>query len=341
MPAVDAEFGVRLPVAGPLAGASAIVAVATASERLGFGHVSVHDFIAWSNFQDRTHISCGSVEVVDAAGPAGPANFYESLQSLAFTAGVTKSIRLLLSVLALPYRNPIVAAKQIATLDCLSGGRLVLGIGVGASTATHNSDFELLGVPRSDKYSRTLDYFRGMQALWTHDRPAYSGRFVQFGPTQMDPKPVQRPYPPIWVGGGGPKSVAIAAEIGDGWIPPWLAPQEYPARIAELNRQAESYRRGPLTVATTMPALIAETDEEARRLAGPSLSVMTTGFAADATPEAIDRSGLIGSPGSIAKRVREYQAAGISAFELRFIYQSLDHLLDQLGMFASRVIAML
>lgn len=312
--------------------------MATHAERRGFDHVSVHDFFAWSQFQDRTHISCGSVEVVDAAGD-GPANFYESLTSLAFVAGATSTIRLLVSVLVLPYRHPVVAAKQIATLDNLSRGRLILGIGVGAARSTHNSDFELLGVPRGDKYERTLDYFRAMRALWTEDEPAYEGPFVEFAATRMDPKPVQRPYPPVWVGGAGPRSVAIAAQIGDGWIPPWLSAEAYPARIHELRTAARSLgRTDELTIATTMPVLIDRSASRARELAVPTLRVMTVGFADDATPEAIDASGLIGSPETIESRIRAYQAAGLTAFELRFIYRSVDHLIEQLDLFATEVV---
>jgi probable F420-dependent oxidoreductase len=335
-----AEFGVRLPVAGPLASREAIVATARRTEELGFDAVWVHDFIAWTRFQDQHHVSCGSVEVVEAAGEDAPPIFYESLSNLAFLAGITERVRLGVAVLCLPYRNPVVAAKQIATIDQLSGGRLILGIGVGAAATTHNQDFEVLGVSRKTKYSQTRDHLAAMVAIWTQDQPSYEGRFVTFPQTEIDPKPAQRPYPPIWVGGGGPKSVDIAAEWATGWLPPWISPEGYPARIAELTSAAAQHGRPDVdfTIATEVYASLAATDEEAQKSAARTLGVLPEGFADDATPDAIAQAGLVGSPETVAAKLRKYVDAGVGHYELKFVYHSIEHLMQQLEMFAKEVI---
>ncbi len=107
-------------------------------------------------------------------------------------------------MLCLPYRNPIIAAKQVANIDVLSNGRLILGIGTGAPKSTHNVDFEVLGVERKTKYHVTPDYLRAMKAVWTEDNPSYEGEYIGFEETEIWPKPVQKPYPPTWTGGYGP-----------------------------------------------------------------------------------------------------------------------------------------
>lgn len=333
------EFGVRLPVAGPLASRDAIVRAATEAERLGFDAVWVHDFIGWTRFQDHHHVSCGSVEAVEAAGPEAEPLFFESLTNLAFLAGITERIRLGVAVLCLPYRNPIVAAKQVANIDVLSDGRLILGIGVGAAQTTHNVDFELLGVSRKTKYAMTRDFMRAMVAVWTQDQASHEGDFVSFPPTEIYPKPAQKPYPPIWVGGGGPKSVDIAAEFATGWLPPWISPEGYPERIAELRAAAAEKGRGDVdyTIATEVYACLADTDEEAHRAAARTLGVLPEGFADDATPQAISDAGLVGSPATVADKLQRYVAAGVQHYEMKFIYRDVDDLLRQMDLFSREV----
>lgn len=334
------EFGVRAPVAGPLASVEAINRIATECESLGYDCVWVHDFIGWTKFQDRTHVSCGSLEAVEAAGEDAPPVFFESLTNLAYLAGITKTIRLGIAVLCVPYRNPIVAAKQVANIDVLSNGRLILGIGVGAAKSTHNVDFEVLGVSRVTKYDVTRDYLRAMQKIWTQDNPSHEGPHISFPETEINPKPVQKPWPPIWIGGGGPKSVDIAAEFATGWLPPWIAPDQYPARIQELKDAAAAKGRGEVDydIATEVYVSIAETSEQATSQATRTLSVLTEGFADDATPEAIAKAGLVGSPEEISEKLARYVEGGVTHYEMKFVYQSIDHLSEQLALFQERVI---
>jgi probable F420-dependent oxidoreductase len=332
------EFGVRLPVAGPLASAAAIVQTARSAEDLGYHALWVHDFIGWTRFQDRHHVSCGSVEAVEAAGDDAEPLFFESLTNLAFLAGITERVRLGVAVLCLPYRNPIVAAKQVANIDVLSGGRLILGIGVGAAQTTHNVDFELLGVSRKTKYAMTRDYLRAMIAIWTQDQAAHTGDFISFPLTELYPKPLQKPHPPIWVGGGGPKSVDIASEFASGWLPPWISPEGYPERIAELRAAADEKGRDvEFDIATEVYVCIGDSDEEAHRVAARTLGVLPEGFADDATPQAISDAGLIGSPATIADKLERYVQGGVKHYEMKFIYRDIDHLLRQMELFSREV----
>lgn len=334
------EFGIRLPVAGPLASAAAVRRISQVGEELSYDCLWVHDFIAWTKAQDRTHVSCGSLEAVEAAGEDYPPVFMESLTNLAFVAGITSRIRIGVAVLCLPYRNPIVAAKQVANIDVLSNGRLILGVGVGAAKSTHNVDFEVLGVSRADKYARTRDYLRAMIAIWTQERPSYEGPFVSFPETEFAPKPIQRPFPPIWIGGGGPKSIDIAAEFASGWLPPWIAPDQYPGKVQELREAARQYGRQDTAfdIGTEVYVSIAETSEQAQKQAVHTLGVLSEGFADDATPQAIQAAGLIGSPDEITEKLKRYVAGGVKHYEMKFVYQSVDHYAEQLQLFSERVI---
>lgn len=335
------QFGIRLPVAGPLASPEAIKRIAQHAEALGFDVVWVHDFLAWTNYQNSTHVSCASVEAVEAAGgPDAPPNFYESLTSLAFCAGITSQAKLGIAVLCLPFRNPIIAAKQVACIDSLSGGRMILGVGVGAAKSTHNVDFEVLGVSRADKYARTRDYLRAMLEIWTTDHSEYSGEFISFQSSEFFPKPAQKPYPPIWFGGGGPKSVELVAEFGSGWLPPWVSPTEYPRRIAELREAADKYGRAdtPFDIGTEVYVCVDGDAQTARNKAARTTGVLPEGFADDATPEAVEAAGLIGSAEEVRDKLARYVEAGVRCYEMKFIYHTVADYEQQLELFAEKVI---
>lgn len=331
------EFGVRLPVAGPLASPSAARDTAVLSESLGYDAVWVHDFIAWTTYQNDHHVSCGSVEALELSD--APPLFMESLTNLAYLAGVTSTIRLGVAVLCLPYRNPIVAAKQVANIDFLSDGRLILGIGTGAPKSTHNVDFEVLGVDRKTKYDVTRDYLRAMIEVWTSDNPSYEGEFVSFPETEIFPKPVQKPFPPIWAGGHGPTAVDIVAEFCTGWIPPWIGPEKYPDRIGEIRQLAESKGRGDVEfdIATEVYVSLDPDAEVALENARKTLAVLPYGFDHTATPETIAQAGLIGSPDQLSEKIASYVDAGVNHYEMKFIYHTGDHLAEQLELFAKEI----
>lgn len=326
-------------MAGPLASPAAIQRIAQASEGLGFDSVWLHDFIIWNEHLDRVHISCGSAEAVEQAGDYPPM-FFESLSTLAFVAGVTSRVRLGIAVLCVPFRNPIITAKQIATIDTLSGGRMILGIGTGAAKSVGNLDFEVLGVSRANKYGVTRDYVGAMQAVW-EGASAYSGPFVQFEEATIYPLPAQRPHPPLWLGGAGPKALAMAGEFGDGWIPGRVSVEEYPRRIAEIHEHAARSGRtlNGFTVASEIYACIGETDAVARSKAERTIETVVSrgGFGTVAAQESFASHALIGNADTLAEKVASYARAGVEHFELKFIYQSVDDLIEQLEIFSSGV----
>jgi probable F420-dependent oxidoreductase len=178
----------------------------------------------------------------------------DPLVMLTFYAALTTRIRLATGVIVLPQRQPLVLAKQLASLDALSNGRLMFGLGVGWC----EPEFQALGVPFEHRGSRGDDYLAAMRAIWTQEKPVYHGRFVTFSGVQAQPQPVQRPTPPIIVGGRAPAAFRRAVEYGHGWYGFGLD-VEQTARDLEALRQAEKrYHRpadlGKLEISITPPS---------------------------------------------------------------------------------------
>ena len=343
------RFGVRLPVAGPLASSHGIRTTAIQAEALGFDTVWVHDYIIWNKEMDRLHISCGSREAFEAAGDDFPPLFFESISNLAFIAGATSKIRIGVAVLCLPYRqDAVVTAKQIATIDTLSEGRLELGIGQGGPKIQKGIDFEVLGISRATKVTKTREYLDAMKELWTEDSPSFAGKFVSFDGATVYPKPVQQPYPPIWIGGQKEQSLNMVADYANGWLPGFLSPSQFPGAIAEVHRKLADRGRDPstLTVGTEIQIYLGETTEEARDVVRPTMSGFGDAFAgaiggfaaSDADPlQEVWNSSLIGTAADVTDEIGRYVDAGCTLFELKFIYHTIDHLLEQWQKFAEEV----
>src|SRR5215471_4630481 len=218
------RFGVPLPTFRQAASREGIVRVARLAEQLGYDGVWVSDHIVIPRteldtfahgFGDPTHI--GSL-------------IYEPLTVLAFVAACTNRIRLGTTVIILPYRNPLVTAKVLSTIDVLSGGRVTAGVGVGWMEA----EFSALGVPYQGRGALSDEYIKAMKVLWSEDRPAFHGRHVQFENIGFDPKPVQKPHIPVWIGGNSRSAIRRAARLGDAWHPTRLNVQSTHAPAASL-----------------------------------------------------------------------------------------------------------
>lgn len=347
------RFGVRIPVAGPLANPSSIAQSAREAERLGFDTIWVHDYLVWNKLLDSIHISCGSKEAfLEAVGNEDyEPIFYESITNLAFLAGVTDTIRLGIAVLCLPYREPIATAKQLAAVDTLSGGRLELGVGQGAAASTHNVEFEVMGIARDRKIGHTREVFEAMREIWTKDVANYHGKIVEFEGAQVYPKPAQKPYPPIWIGGSAEKSLEMIADYADGWLSFWISPEQFPRAIEDLFGRLETRNRNPsdFTVGTEIQVYIDDTVEKARKEVEPTMLAFeegyagTTGIFADEgeradTLQEIWNSSLIGSAESVAERINQYLESGCTAFEMKFIYHTVDHLVEQWDRFFAEVV---
>ena len=239
------KYGLAMPNRGPLAQPGHLVTLATRAEELGFHSLQIGDHIVLPNrISSRYPYAEGGVFTGAVSGEA-----FEPLTELSFLAGVTRKIRLATSVMIVPHRNPLLAAKMLATLDVLSGGRLILGIGAGWM----REEFEALGLPPFDERGAVTDeYVRAFKELWTSDNPTYDGNYCQFSDIKFLPKPVQMPHPPIWVGGENPRAIRRAAELGNGWIPigsnpdfPMGTPKQLSARMKQLASAAVRAGRDP------------------------------------------------------------------------------------------------
>ena len=178
----------------------------------------------------------------------------EQITVLAYIAGQTSKIRLVTSVMIVPNRNPLIAAKSLATLDVLSGGRLVLGVGVGWM----KEEFQALGLPPFEERGAVTDeYIRAFKVLWTEDNPSFDGNYVRFDNISFLPKPVQKPHPPIWVGGESRPAMRRTAELANGWCPlgsnstfPMASTEQLKAGLGRLAGYAQRFGRDPSEIET-------------------------------------------------------------------------------------------
>lgn len=194
-----------------------ILQVAQKADELGFDWLTIPEHIVMPQ------------EMADIMGRRYP----EALAAAAFLAGATKKIRLLTYVLVLPYRNPVLLAKQIATLDSLSGGRFTLGTASGHM----EREFDVLDVPFRERGALTDEYIRAMKELWTRREPSFHGRYIQFEGIFFEPKPAQTPHPPILVGGNSRPAMRRAANLGDGWLPWLISRQQLPGCLSYVREQ--------------------------------------------------------------------------------------------------------
>jgi probable F420-dependent oxidoreductase len=293
MPAVP-DFGTGLPaiqqiptrvrpwekdVDGPK-----ILEAARAAEAAGF---------AWVSCSDHPAVP---VSRAQAMGPT----WFDAGSTLAFVAGVTTRIRLMPHVLVLPYRHPLVVAKQYGTLDFLSGGRLILGVGSGHL----KPEFLALGANYDERGKVTDEYLRALAAAWQHDVAYFDGEFVSFRDMMVWPRPIQKPRPPFWVGGNSNAAVKRAARFADGWVPWELTPEDFAAKAAYARHLRHDTGRS-----------------DAFTLVAP------LGVAADAA----------GDP--VLREVTRWREAGATAFHVGLAAETWAQYLDRVAWFGRTVIA--
>jgi len=308
------EFGCVFPNRGPMATPANLGRVAEKAEVLSYDTVWFSDHIVIP-----TEVK--SFYPYDPSGkmPFNPSEpYWEPLTVIGYVAGRTSRLRLGTSVLILPYRNPIVTAKMLATLDVLSNGRITLGAGVGWM----EEEFKAIGL---DTYSRRGAYsdecIRIYRELWTKDNPSFQGEFHQFSDIRCEPRPVQPGGLPIWIGGHTPQAIRRVARLGDGWQPlvqrppADLPPAEMQEKIAQLRAFAQQAGRDPQRITLAMGSSIQFTDGAAT---GP-------------------RSLFTGTPAQIVETLRRYQELGIQNFRCDFPSLSIDGLLRAMERFATEV----
>jgi probable F420-dependent oxidoreductase len=193
------DFGVWIPNCRHLALPDVIRDTAVRAEQLGYDSVWVSDHVV----VPRANIRNFGETVFDP------------LVTLSVIAGTTRRVRLGTTVLIVPYRNAVVTAKMVSSLDALSGGRVVLGIGAGWVAA----ESAMLGVPFAERGAMTDEHLAAMQELWTSPEPTFSGKYTQFSGLVFEPRPVQTPHPPVWVGGHSRAALRRTAQFGAAWHP--------------------------------------------------------------------------------------------------------------------------
>ena len=288
------SFGVILPNHVSIAGPEAYRTIATRAEELGFDHVWLGDHIVMPS---RTASDYPDTETGESPfDPDQPAP--DPLATMAYLAGCTTRIKLGTFVLIVPQREPLSTAKIISTVDCMSGGRFLLGVGVG----WQEEEFLAVGVDTfRERGAVTDEYLRIYKELWTESDPEFDGRYSRFSRIKFHPKPAQKPHPPIWVGGYTRAAMRRAATLGDVWSPVGqqpqaaLEPDEMAEAIQELKDMVERAGRRRDAVEASYTASILFDP----RSAGP-------------------RRTLTGTAGEIASDVLRFQDAGVQHFVLAF-----------------------
>lgn len=193
------KVGINLINFGPGASPDSLARWAELAEALGYHLLMISDHLA----------------ITPDVAARYPAPFYDPFTGLAWLAGLTRRVELGTTVVILPYRHPLETARLAANVDRLSGGRFILGVGVGWA----RQEFEALGVPFERRGAMSNDYLAAITRLWTRDVASYDGQFVSFRNVHTAPRPVRSPHPPIWVGGPSDAALRRAARFGDAWHP--------------------------------------------------------------------------------------------------------------------------
>ena len=244
------KFGMSAPNRGPVGTAENLRALAASAEDLGYEYLTVSDHIVVPRSIDPNYPYSETGEFRWKA--EGNTDCLEQFAMVAWLAAITTRIRLLTSVIVIPHRSALFMAKSLATIDVLSNGRLTVGCGAGWM----HEEFEALNLPPFEARGRvTNEYLLAMKAAWTDLDPSFNGEFVSFNHVDVDPRPAQKPHPPLWIGGESLPAIRRAATIGDGWYPFGSNPkfrmdkiETYAARLARLHQEAEKAGRDPATI---------------------------------------------------------------------------------------------
>ncbi len=236
---------------------------------------------------------------------------FDAITVLAAFAARTQRILLGSAVLLLPLRHPTVVAKEVASLDIISNGRIILGVGVGGEFPR---EFVACGVPVKERGRRTDEAIEVMRKLWSESGVNHEGRFFRLEDANMQPKPVQKPGPPIWIAGRSEAAIKRAARLGDGYMPYLFSPERYRDSLEKVSAFAQQQGRDPTTIEAGMYQFIcvADTYEEARQRAIQDLSLRYN----QPFDRIVDRYCVLGTPDQCAERLGQYVEAGVRHFIL-------------------------
>jgi probable F420-dependent oxidoreductase len=329
------RFGVHIPtcIEGmmypvPFAKPSDILPTALLCEELGFDSVWGNDHMTTQRY----------VQQEFAEAP----NFFEPLITFSYCASRTTRLRFATGIIVLPMRNMPVLAKQVATLDQLSGGRLILGVGAGA----YREEYEAL-FPDARGVRRGTIVDEGMQALrllFTERKATFRGSTVHFEEVECFPKPAQEPMP-IYAGGNHPEVRRRAGQYGQGWMPAVLSPEEIARGIEDVHRAAAAAGRdgAAIDIAPQFAVSIGRTREEAdRRFRGSQLFKHLESLKKSTLREqtgGFEQRNLIGSPEEISERIRAYERAGVTTCSgMLFVAGSVAEMREAIELFGREVL---
>jgi probable F420-dependent oxidoreductase len=312
----------------PFAKPSDILPTALLCEALGFDSVWGNDHMTTQRY----------VQQEFAEAP----NFFEPLITFSYCAGRTTRLRFATGIIVLPMRNMPVLAKQVATLDQLSGGRLILGVGAGA----YREEYEAL-FPDARGVRRGTIVDEGMQALrllFTERKATFRGSAVHFEEVECFPKPAQDPMP-IYAGGNHPEVRRRAGQYGQGWMPAVLSPDEIARGIEDVHRAAAAAGRdgAAIDIAPQFAVSIGRTREEAdRRFRGSQLFKHLESLKKSTLREqtgGFEQRNLIGSPEEISERIRVYERAGVTTCSgMLFVAGSVAEMREAIELFGREVL---
>lgn len=307
------DYGFYLPTRGATATRDGVLSLAREGERLGFRSAMIADHVVFPVSSDSDY-----PYTVDRKHPGG-GDALDALTILGVVAGATERLRLVTSVLVLPYRNPVLTASMVASLDVLSGGRVTLGIGVGWL----REEFEALDSPDFKRRGAVTDEWVAIfKQLWSMSPASFDGEFYRYKDIHCEPFPLQKPHPPIWIGGHSRAALRRTARYGDGWHPVGaiaavpLPPHELRALLDTLNELTEAEGRDPSALTISYKAPLYDT----------------------AVPNADgERRSFTGTAEQIAEDIQAFAAIGVHELIFDFRTQSHAESLEGLQRFAEQV----
>jgi probable F420-dependent oxidoreductase len=304
------KIGVFLPISGRAASRKTLMQAAQQAEALGYDSIWSADriIIPWE-IKTRYPYSKESTFIVPPDRP-----FFEPLTCLAFLAGCTEKIQLGMSVMVLPYRHPLYWAKIATTIDHLSAGRLIMGVGVGWM----EEEFTAMGAPFGDRGKVSDEQLRLLETIWQEEHATFHGRHYTFDDIAFSPKPYRKPRVPIWVGGEGNRAQRRAGTYGDAWFPYFvrITPQELAARFDNVRRFAGEAGRNPDAVQLACCLPVEPTPKD--------------------VPQVDDY--LKGSIAQIAEALHKFQDIGVSHLGLQFMIPHWPERKEQIERFAKEVL---
>jgi probable F420-dependent oxidoreductase len=293
------QIGFNLSNSGPLSAVADMTRIACEGEAMGFDYLTLTDHVVLPNTKVPGYPYSESGQFYEDA----PTERHEQIVGMTWIAARTSRIRLVAAVLVVPHRPAVLAAKMLATLDVLSGGRLVVGVGAGWLKTEFDA---VVTTPFDERGAVTDEYIDTFRVLWTQAAPRFEGRYTKFDGIVLEPKPVQKPHPPIWVGGEAGPALRRAARVGDAWYP-----------IGSNNKHLlDTLPRLEAGIARLRKA----TAEAGRDPASVGVAFRVKRYGAAVPPKASDgeRRLFSGSEADIVDDFRALRSLGVTAIDIDF-----------------------